>query len=268
LCCGISVTQYIGLATGVGEDGEVVDKQRNHYVAWLRRHKTVTGRRRERSGFDREEYHPKDAPLDVARHINKLDLPRRPVRTVVGLPEQAAGRLLARYLTVVRTHRFDQAAKADEQWRILLDHLRSKDGNCYINSADSDLYGRVLDQVDTGWAFDLQGWLESHSLLEQYDRLAGMVQRGRRGWADDDLWGLESRLAKALSGSLRQIVELSFCWPDRVWDTHEEWVVELRRLADRCEELAALEEDGDETAELVDEVFAGLRSAWGCLHVG
>jgi hypothetical protein len=172
---------------------------------------------------------------------------------VVGLPEQAAGRLLARYLTVVRTHRFDQAAKADEQWRILLDHLRSEDGTCYLKPADSDLYGRVLDQVDTGRAFDLEGWLQGHSLLERYDRLAGMVQRGRRGWADDDLWGLESYLADLLSGSLRQIAELSFCWNDRVWDTHENWVAELRRIADRCEELSALQENGEETAVLVDE---------------
>jgi hypothetical protein len=262
------VVQDVRFAIGAGEDGRVVSNQRSRCRAWLRDHQIRGRLRSEQSNFDRETYEHTWGPLDVARRVNDLHVPRRPVRALVGLPEQVVGRLLARYLSVVNTRRYNQVARVDDRWRVLLGRLRAEDGKSWLDPVDVDTYHSVLDEVVTGWAFELRGWLRGHSLLKRYDLLTAMVQRGRRGWADDDLWGLEHYLAIVLSGSLRQIAELSFCWSPRASSSHEDWVAELRRLADSIEELNGCRESGEEAELLLDEVFAGLRRAWGCLHVG
>lgn len=114
--------------------------------------------------------------------------------------------------------------------------------------------------------------LERHSLLRSYDEAFGFVQRGRRGWADSDLWAFDEYLTAVLAGGVRQIAGLSFGWNDRVWATHEEWVAELRQLADDLDALHShLAEQGaladDDAERRCDAVFASLRRAYGHLRV-
>jgi hypothetical protein len=246
----------------VGEDGKTLRVQLDGlrarcWEAW--------GRRRSRPEFDREEYDDKPAPLDSARSVNHLPSQRRPLRTVVGLPERTAGILLARYLSAVNTRRYDRAAKTDDEWATLL--ARARAGHVWFTEAESDLYHQILGQVQTGWGFRLQTWLHHHSLLKHYDRLYAMAQRGRRGWADEDLWAIEYHLTGLLAGALRRTAELSFCWNDRIFATHNDWVLELRRLADGLERLQTLADEGEQDNDLLDDVFAVLRRAWGGLHV-
>ena len=51
------------------------------------------------------------------------------------------------------------------------------------------------------------------------------IQRGRRGWADSDTWGLDSYINRVTGEALVYMVETNFGWPGEQsdWPTSEEW---------------------------------------------
>jgi hypothetical protein len=220
-----------------------------------------------------EEYRPWPAPLATARNVLDLPEPRRRLRTLVGVPEQICGRLLVRYQRRVVARRQRVEAQSDAAAADLLCRINSPDGDGWLHGEEEiALYEEILARVRTGWPFTLEQWLENLSLLHLYDRLVTLLQRARRGWADDDLWALDLHVTEVLAGGVRQIAELSFGWSDRLWSTHEEWVADLLRLADNLDRLSAhVRQHGGlsspEAEAVCDEVFAMLRKSYGHLRV-
>ena len=218
----------------------------------------------------KEEYEHPLAALDVARKFTGRPIPRRPVRVIVGAPELAAGWLLARYLTSVRDRRSAEVARDDPKWAAIRSRLDAPGADQYLHGDEIDKYGEVLRRIESRWPFRLRYWLDGHSLLRRYDQLAAMVQRGRRGWADEDLWGLDTYLCGVAAGAFRQIAELSFGWNNRDWPTHDDWLAELHHLAAKLDQLEAqIGADGSikGAEDTFDEIASVLRKAVGHLRV-
>jgi hypothetical protein len=192
-------------------------------------------------GPDRPGYVRPQAPLDVARRINGLPLPERPLRRLVGLPEESVGRLCG---LVAQRHERAVAART----------------------------GPGQPDCTPHWSARLGDWIDSRGLLRRYDRLVGDFQRSRRGWAESDLWSLDYHTCVMLAGAVRTIADLSFGWREELWPTHDEWVADLRRLADDLDLLAdRLSEEGvldtEDDEAVCDRVFAMLRKSVGHLRV-
>jgi hypothetical protein len=68
-----------------------------------------------------------------------------------------------------------------------------------------------------------------------HHRLRWFIQRGRRGWADCDVWSLDSYTCLMLSGALIRLAERNHAYPGEgsPWETPEKWDAYLRDLADR-----------------------------------
>lgn len=70
--------------------------------------------------------------------------------------------------------------------------------------------------------------------------------RGKRGFADSDLWGFDTYFAKVLSDALKQLAEINHGWPPKTMDgrewTFEEWNDHLRYLASLLDEYLAVDD--------------------------
>lgn len=219
-----------------------------------------------------DDHRPPSAPLSTARSLNGIPKPRRQLRVLIGVPEQICGWFLAAVGYVVTLGDLE-AASTGPSPAPFPDRTDEAAGGVIPSRGQGGAgYRQTVRRSCMRGLLRLQHSLDDHSLLSHYDRLTTMIQRGRRGWGDDDLWGLDNYLTGVLSGAVRQIADLSFGWSDRLWPSHEEWVADLRRLADNLDWLHAhLDEHGalsDPQAEAVcDEVFAMLRKAYGHLRV-
>lgn len=61
-----------------------------------------------------------------------------------------------------------------------------------------------------------------------------VYQRATRGWADCDAWGMDTYLAKVMSGMFMKLSKDSYGYPSRC-KTPEEWENLLRKWATVCE---------------------------------
>lgn len=68
-----------------------------------------------------------------------------------------------------------------------------------------------------------------------HHRLRWFIQRGRRGWAENDTWSLDSYICTVLSGALIRLADRNFAYPgeESPWDTPEKWDTYLRDLSHR-----------------------------------
>lgn len=220
-----------------------------------------------------EDYRPPIANLSIARNVLDLPEPARPLRSLVGFPEQVCGRLLVRYTRRLVAPRLSDAARDDPASKALLIRIGPLGSDDLLHGDEEiAMFGKILDEVCVGWPFQLQQWLDDHSLLRSYDRVTTLIQRSRRGWADADLWALDRHFTVLLAGGARQIADLSFGHSARLWSTHEEWVADLRQLADNLDQLTAhLDKhgalNGPAAEALCDKVFAMLRKSYGHLRL-
>ena len=108
------------------------------------------------------------------------------------------------------------------------------------------------------------------------------IQRGRRGWADSDLWGLNTHLERILAGALVQLANTSHGHPcieesgdverftclggkDQCMCGHN-WSVELYRNAELFNRLARDEFwDFNEEDAVRNEATTWLAKRWGAL---
>jgi len=202
-----------------------------------------------------------------------LDQASRPLRALIVAPEQIYGRILERATAWVVTRREHRAARSDPVWAEMLARNTAAGGWHVMRDDDEIRKDREIARlVYAGWLFDVDRWLERHSLLRCYDRIEARWQRSRRGWADEDLWDFDGYLSRVIVDAVRHLAEFSFGWDQRRWPSHEDWVAELRRLADTLEGVPSpLADDRavseDEAEALTDEAFAVLRRLWGDMRL-
>lgn len=106
-------------------------------------------------------------------------------------------------------------------------------------------------------------------------KIKWFYQRGKRGYADCDLWNFDTYLEKVLSKGLRDFARNSSGYPDS-FDTFENWQIQLNNIADLVEKFnpdncldwdkdidQADWEDADEEAAIAREVvFDWFKNNW------
>lgn len=83
------------------------------------------------------------------------------------------------------------------------------------------------------------------------------MQRGRKGYAEVDLWNMDSYLSKVIAGAFREWADVSMSHPDGI--THEEWQGILRDIAASFDAYIA----SREANELVEPNWELFTHWWG-----
>jgi hypothetical protein len=198
-----------------------------------------------------------------------IDQRLRRLRRVVGLPERAFGCWFDRYSERSLSRRKEVAAGIDPAYAEI--EARSPaDGS--ISFEDFKVQTEIEDRLQSagllprrGWPYKLHWWLGRHGPIQQLDQLEVFVQRGRRGWADRDTYDLDRYLSSVIAGSLRHLADISHGWPGESseWPTFEQWLTQLRDLADTFDRFCQWEDiPADERESTIDVAFATLRKAW------
>ena len=106
-------------------------------------------------------------------------------------------------------------------------------------------------------------------------KIKWFIQRGRRGYADCDVWRLSDYLCVVMRDSIRQLVEQAHGWPvnEVLFATFEDWQKTLERVADGLDHCT-LALNGEETCNccgkyckemecpIVAEAFEELLAIW------
>lgn len=95
--------------------------------------------------------------------------------------------------------------------------------------ADLDAYSKRLSSKIRRARYVIIGFIP-----DKIRRVKWFIQRGRRGYADCDLWSLDSYLARMLPQALRQLRDTSHGYPQDL--TFEEWDMILTQMAEGFEE--------------------------------
>lgn len=94
------------------------------------------------------------------------------------------------------------------------------------------------------------------------------VQRARRGWHEEDVWGLDRYLARVASETLAYLADTTHGYPcDSVYGSQEEWCAYLRDLAGRLRAWVddPLDADGPSfavTREAIEELAREFGNFW------
>lgn len=83
--------------------------------------------------------------------------------------------------------------------------------------------------------FDLRVRWRNAEVLRWRRRLIWFYQRGKRGYADCDVWNLDQYVAGVLAAGMRDLATAKVGWPSFVYGTPEEYFAELKSLADWME---------------------------------
>lgn len=68
-------------------------------------------------------------------------------------------------------------------------------------------------------------------------------QRVVRGYANCDVWNLDSWFSNVMSGALKELAEHHYGWPDGLFDTPEEWTAWLNKAAAAIKMMSEEEQD-------------------------
>lgn len=92
------------------------------------------------------------------------------------------------------------------------------------------------------------------------------LQRGRRGWSDEDLWGFDHHLAEVIASGLRALADRTHGWPQgEDFPEFEDFQRFLRGIADdldawRAEEFSTR---SDEYYRAAQQALHRLADHWG-----
>lgn len=65
--------------------------------------------------------------------------------------------------------------------------------------------------------------------MNLYRKIKSFIQRGRRGWADEDTWDLDCYLAKVISETTKHLAKNTNSYPTDL--TPQEWTKILKRIS-------------------------------------
>lgn len=89
------------------------------------------------------------------------------------------------------------------------------------------------------WKF---GWGNSLKPRRWYWGVKTFIQRGRRGWADRDVWNLDHYLARVIGESVHHLAVIDHGWPQsETYPTYESFVQDLCKIACAFERYSRLD---------------------------
>lgn len=94
------------------------------------------------------------------------------------------------------------------------------------------------------WRAWKYGWLYELKPRTNYWRVRYFVQRGRRGWANCDVWNLDHYLARVIGETVHHLAKIDHGWPvSETYPTYESFVADLAKMADSFEHYTRLEDE-------------------------
>jgi hypothetical protein len=223
-------------------------------------------------------------PLDWSRSV-----PGGPLFDVVSGPERLFEWWFDRFSARVH-QRARQRAWTDPEW-VAIERRRDLPGAgraLRLSTPElpwddllrqAEIIRSIRERIAARWPYRVKRFLEDHGPTRCYLDCVAFLQRGRRGFADRDLWGLDHFLDGVLAGVLREMagtVQHGPVDPDGL-DTRADYRSHLLTLAARFDLMASEdwwypELDGrirprptEETQPFVDETFAMLSRLWMAL---
>jgi hypothetical protein len=211
--------------------------------------------------------------------------PMQRVRTVISaidelpiMPSNVADRALDRYFD-----RRDKRAKSSARWSEIeaRRHLDGREGSSLFLSEEAGLnWAEWEEQQRIERAITPEPWwLGTAKKAKHYWTLGDALgvgewwyDRARRGWGKRDVWNMNHYLARVLSEMLGTLADEAHGWPNKKYETFEEWQDALREnaaalsewykgergendnLGDRWYEAACESERKDEAKELYEQV--------------
>jgi hypothetical protein len=176
--------------------------------------------------------------------MSETPSPLQRVRTAVHaidelpfMPSNVAGRALSRYF-----YRRDTRATSSARWSEIeaRRHLDGREGSSLFLSEKDGLGWAAWEEqqrierelTPEPW------WLETAKRAKHYWTLGdalgvgeGWYDRARRGWGKRDAWNMSHYLARVLSEMLGTLADEAHGWPDKKYETFEEWQNALRENA-------------------------------------
>lgn len=90
------------------------------------------------------------------------------------------------------------------------------------------------------------------------------IQRGRRGWSDEDLWSFDIYLAKVMADGFRALADRTHGWPSGQFDTFEDYQKFLRKTADVLAYWASPDGFAEREAfEAAQQAMREVAEYWG-----
>jgi hypothetical protein len=90
------------------------------------------------------------------------------------------------------------------------------------------------------------------------------IQRGRRGWSDEDLWSFDIHLAKMMADGFRALADRTHSWPSGQFETFEDYQRFLRETADKLEYWASPDGFAERQAFLdAQQAMREVAECWG-----
>ena len=134
--------------------------------------------------------------------------------------------------------RRERLAATDPRWAEIEARRQSDDGNSVLLSENLS-WADYAEQRDIERRLTTEPWWEplARTVYSAPHRpirreLRTRWQMSSRGWADQDLWNLDTHLTTRLADQLEALASAGNGWPGDPWESPEHWQAELRRQAE------------------------------------
>jgi hypothetical protein len=172
-----------------------------------------------------------------------------------------------------------RARAADPQFAADQDARRAKPGVVLGSEGPGGLDGFFAEMEtarkhDPWWltaTLHIHWWMQKHGPSATWANVKAFWQRGRRGWADRDVWNLDHYLSTVIRDSVNHLNETKHGWPGDPM-TYEEWGQILTEISEgmqaHLDVVDILKTEPDEHPALDakrDLAFQHLTKYWGHL---
>lgn len=156
-----------------------------------------------------------------------------------------------------------RAYEADPTLKERMDARKTTEG-LIIASGDGFTLQEFFDDLSerqehrTWWhtaALKVHWFLQRRGPRSTYWNIRAFMQRGRRGWADTDVWNLNTYLEKVIAGSVKHLNNTKHSYHADM--TLEEWTEVLDQISTKI-----ISEDHVERAEALDTLVSVWFDLW------
>lgn len=164
-----------------------------------------------------------------------------------------------------------RAYEKNDEFRQIEDELKTDDGYYRFDAGKTFRQFDIMDEIQPWWLRIVDNTLRALEDLtdiprKKYRAVKRFYQRGKRGWADEDLWNFDAYLASVISGGLHGLADIAHGFPSdlrefedkqEVEELFQAWVDSLHRNAD-CIALYNAGNMRPDNPETLDEVHESL----------
>lgn len=107
------------------------------------------------------------------------------------------------------------------------------------------------------WWISARYWLDKNNPSRAYRQIKWFIQRGKRGYADGDVWNFDSYLSSVIIGGLKDLRKNTHGYPSGL--TEAEWDETLARIIEGFSQTADDIEDRPEAKRKFNNGFVEFR---------